>query len=126
LGTNLNVHSKGEKMADKKFKIGVSDWEVTFESGEVVIFNTVISESVTTFADGREKIKLENATFDAKFIELFKKGIKTIGLKEKFILMDSTGDIKESLEYNHICQNIKNIKIISALDNVATVTVTFA
>jgi hypothetical protein len=109
-------------MSEKVFKVSVSDWEITFDTDEIVKFTAVISEDVFIRADGKSKVKLTNADFDPKFIDLFKKDVKVKEVKQSFQLINSEGSIKEMVEYNYLWMTAKNVHIISAIDGVATVT----
>jgi hypothetical protein len=108
---------------DKKFKIGVSDWCLTFENGEVVFIKTLTHEIVSISADGHSNIRLSNACFDTKFIDLFMKNAKLNEVKQEFYLFDSCSDRSENMiEYNYHSMKIKNISMIGSFDSTTTVT----
>lgn len=108
----------------RKFKVSVSDWEIIFDSGETVVLNTLIRESVSMFADGKVNIKLNNATFDPKFISLFKEGAKVTNIKQKFDLRNCYGEITdEEIEYDYVEFYIKNVTFYSFSNSVVEVSV---
>ena len=110
----------------KKFKVGVSNWEVVFEHEEKIEFKEVSSQIVTMFSSGKVRIVLENVTFDNQFVELFKENQIVYTMKECFKLMDNVGQVTDNIEYEYNNLEVKKIKIISSTDSVTTLTATFA
>lgn len=111
---------------ENKFKVGTSVWELTFESGEIIVFDTVLKESSTVTASGKSSVKLENATFNTEFLDLFKQDARISNINQKFKLINSNGGVIEELEYNYPNMKIKNITITGEVKNSGVEKVMFA
>ncbi len=113
------------KMKDNRFITGVSDWEITFENGEKVILDALMQETIKIHADTRKKIKINNATFNSKLVDLFKNGININNLKQTFDVVNSENNVVDEVEYNYKDLYIDNVVFISATDSVTEVNVVF-
>jgi hypothetical protein len=112
-------------MGNRFFKVGVSDWEVSFADGKSIIFDALTEESIYFTADGKIKISLKSVTFDAIFINYFRNDDNIVAIKQSFPLINSLGETVEDAEYGYPEMKIKSIKITSKSDGVADADIVF-
>jgi hypothetical protein len=104
-------------MSDRKFKIGVSDWEFYF-SGRKIKLDSLTKENVTLYADGKARIILDEISFNKEYIELFKTGAFLSRVMQQSNLVNSLNKISDTIEYEYKNLMIEKIKLISSNDSV--------
>jgi hypothetical protein len=110
----------------EKFKLNVSNWELTFEDGQIVNLDNVLKESSTINANGKSSIRIEHATFNTNFLDLFKQGAKISNINQKFELFDNIGAVADKLEYNYSNMEIKSLTITGNKDEPGIEKIIFA
>lgn len=98
----------------KRFKIGVSNWELVFDDEEIIKISQLKSEKVEYTCDGDINIELNNACFVQEVIDKITKKSKVLKVKQSFILTD--GDILYNDEYEYDDLNLNIIQIDSDCD----------
>jgi hypothetical protein len=96
-------------MEEKKFKLSVSDWELTFEDGEIVTAVTVMKETTTSNANGKASISLQNATFSTDIYSKFKDNVKVPDIKQNFVLLNGKNEIVSKEERHYPNMMIKMV-----------------
>lgn len=107
-----------------KFKVGVSDWELTLDDKTKIFLKTIIRESVDIHADGTTKIELKNANFDKEFVDRFKEGALVSNVHQNFDLRNSVGQSVELADYDYKDMKISKIRISSTTSTVGTIDIT--
>ena len=65
------------------FKLGISDWEIRFKDGDILLFDKVRRETIVTNCEGEIFIKLELANLNTDIISILQKDI--VGIQQTFL-----------------------------------------
>lgn len=105
-----------------KFKIGVSNWKLIFDGGEVIEIRTLSKESITYKSNGDIAIKLVDVAFEEELSDLFKVGNNIDKVIQNFKIADQESHMEDvTWEYENL--TISSININSETDAVGTTSI---
>jgi hypothetical protein len=93
---------------DRNFKMGVSDWVITFDNYDIVKLDALTQENVVSYSDGKVYIVVVNVTYDDKLMKMLDK-FSVINVNQEFELRNNLGKVVGKLNFDYKDMKIKYI-----------------